>query len=176
MLVWEWMSHVSTEVCSNISNIIFIIVRSFLFCCCGQTWSDQAFVSHVRCDLTTQLFKKVSSHEVNEFFLIWNFSCNFIIIICSFLSAKNNAICTLQINQEKHLILPKLLFALCQLNGPLHVFNANEVRLHSKITFQFFQYLDPNLSNSLLFDRQWDPLAGFGRFWISIFGRKTIFL
>ena len=96
-------------------------------------------------------------------FLIWNFSCNFIIIICSFLSAKNNASCTLQINQEKHLILPKLLFALCQLNELLHVFNANEVRLHSKITFQFFQYLDPNLSNSLLFDRQWDPLTGFGR-------------
>ena len=46
-------------------------------------------------------------------FLIWNFSCNFIIIICSFLSAKNNAICTLQINQEKHLILPKI--ALCTL-------------------------------------------------------------
>ena len=114
MLVWEWMSHVSTEVCSNISNILFIIVRSFLFCCCGQTWSAQACISHVRCDLTTQLFKKVSSHEVNEFFLIWNFSCNFIIIICSFLSAKNNAICTLQINQEKHLILQKKI-ALCTL-------------------------------------------------------------
>ena len=33
--------------------------------------------------------------------------------------------------------------------------------------FNFFHYLDPNLSNSLLFDRQWDPLAGF---WISILG------
>ena len=101
MLVWEWMSHVSTEVCSNISNIIFIIVRSFLFCCCRQTWSAQACISHVRCDLTTQLFKKVSPHE--WVFLIWNFSCNFI-IICSFLSA---AICILQINQEKRLNTPK---------------------------------------------------------------------
>ena len=40
---------------------------------------------------------------MNEF-LIWNFSYNFIIIICSFLSA---AICILQINQEKRLNTPK---------------------------------------------------------------------
>ena len=41
------------------------------------------------------------------------------------------------------------------------------------IQCDFFQYLDPNLSNSLLFDRQWDPLTDFGRFWIFILGKDN---
>ena len=95
-LVWEW--HVSTEVCSNISNTFLIIFRSFLFCCCGQTWSAQACVSHAT-------YRRSCSRKwvlMNEF-LIWNFSYNFIIIIICFLIAKNKR--NLQINQENNILI-----------------------------------------------------------------------
>ena len=94
--VWEW--HVSTEVCSNISNTFLIIFRSFLFCCCGQTWSAQACVSHAT-------YRRSCSRKwvlMNEF-LIWNFSYNFIIIIICFLIAKNKR--NLQINQENNILI-----------------------------------------------------------------------
>ena len=67
----------------------------------------------------------------------------------------------------------------------LHFANRMDLYMYSmrmrsdyipKLPFDFFQYLDPNLSNSLLFDRQWDPLTGFGRFWISIYWEKDNFL